>query len=346
MSAQNNSDIRRRRAIARRKRVIRNRIVLAAGLFAVIVIVIVILAVSCGKGKEGSRGSTPQSEQQSQTDSGSGQNSASGKDSASGSDSSSGKDSEADSRGETATGQDGNADDGQTAETQTEARRKYTAGEYEAAGVNELKDIPILMYHRIYDMKNSETEFTGGNVDASGYNRTSEAFEADLEFYYENGYRTIRIADYVKGYIDVPFGMTPVILTFDDGYNNALLDGFDADGNPIFQKGCAMEVLERVKARHPDFNLTATFFLNQHLFTNCEEDDIRLIKWMVDNGYDIGNHTKTHPDLSKLTAAEIEEEIGYEYKLLNDIIPGRYVDIVALPYGSPSDVSDHIQRNL
>ena len=60
---------------------------------------------------------------------------------------------------------------------------------YKNAGINELNSVPILMYHRIYDMKNSETSYTGGNVDKDGYNRTSEAFEADLRSYYEMGYR-------------------------------------------------------------------------------------------------------------------------------------------------------------
>ena len=46
----------------------------------------------------------------------------------------------------------------------------YSAEEYRNAGVNELNSVPILMYHRVYGMKNSETEYTGGNVDKDGYN--------------------------------------------------------------------------------------------------------------------------------------------------------------------------------
>ena len=52
-----------------------------------------------------------------------------------------------------------------TAETTPETTefKLYSADEYRNAGVNELNSVPILMYHRVYNMKNSETKYTGGN---------------------------------------------------------------------------------------------------------------------------------------------------------------------------------------
>ena len=219
------------------------------------------------------------------------------------------------------------------------ASKLYTDEEYAAAGVNEAGGVPVLMYHRIYDMSSSETEYTGGNVDPDGYNRTSEAFEADLEQYYEWGYRCIKLEDFLDGNIDVEFGCSPIIITFDDGEKQAVIDGFDSNGDPVFSDNGALAVLERVEKRHPDFNVTATFFLCGGLFTNGLEKDRQLLNWMVDNGYEIGNHTQYHYNLAELTASEIEEEVGYMYDLLDDMIPGRYLDVVALPYGSPSDTS-------
>lgn len=215
----------------------------------------------------------------------------------------------------------------------------YTAAEYRDAGVNELNSVPILMYHRVYGMKNSETEYTGGNVDKDGYNRTSEAFEADLRSYYEMGYRMMRLTDYVDGYIDVPFGYSPVILTFDDGIRDVVLEGWNADGSPIFDPTCAIGILEKIKAEYPDYNVTATFFLNSGLFGNGEENDRKVLKWMVDNGYDIGNHTWDHVKLGDCSADEIEKQVGKMYQKLEEIIPGQYVNIVALPFGSPENVS-------
>ena len=225
----------------------------------------------------------------------------------------------------------------ETSETTTEATTRPTRAldEYKSAGVNELNSVPVLMYHRIYNMKNSETKYTGGNVDKDGYNRTSEAFEKDLRSFYEQGYRMMRLTDFVDGNIDVAFGYSPLILTFDDGINDVVLEGWNTDGSPKFQEGCAIDVLEKIKAEFPDYNVTATFFLNCNLFCNNDADDRKVIKWLVDNGYDIGNHTYNHVKLGGMSADQIEKEVGQMYKLLDEIIPGRYVNIIALPYGSP-----------
>ena len=226
-----------------------------------------------------------------------------------------------------------------TTPTTTELQLR-TAEEYRNAGVNELNSVPILMYHRIYGMTNSETQYTGGNVDKDGYNRTSEAFEADLHSYYQQGYRMMRLTDFVDGYIDVEFGYSPLILTFDDGIRDVVLEGWNDDGSPKFDPTCAIGILEKIKAEYPDFNVTATFFVNATLFGNSEEDDRKVMKWMVDNGYDIGNHTRDHVKLGGLESDEIEKQVGALYKLLEDIIPGQYVNIIALPFGSPENISE------
>lgn len=223
---------------------------------------------------------------------------------------------------------------------ETTAKKIYTAEEYKAAGINELNSVPILMYHRIYGMTNAETSYTGGNVDKDGYNRTSEAFEADLRMYYQQGYRMMRLTDYVDGNIDVEFGYSPLILTFDDGIRDVVVQGWNTDGSPIFDPTCAIAILEKIKAEYPDYNVTATFFLYSILFENGEENDYKVIKWLVDNGYDIGNHTLDHTKLGGCEPEEIEKQVGAMYKKLDQIIPGQYVNIIALPYGSPESMSE------
>ena len=57
------------------------------------------------------------------------------------------------------------------------------------------------------------------------------------------------------------------------------------------------------------------------------------------HGYDVGNHSKTHPDFTKIGYEESKEEIGFVYQRLEQIIPDEYVSIVALPFGSPYRVT-------
>ncbi len=201
--------------------------------------------------------------------------------------------------------------------------------------INELGTVPIMMYHGIVDMKSSETEYTGGNVDKDGYNRTAEAFREDLEFYYQNGYRMVRLTDYIDGNIDVEYGKSPIILTFDDGNkNNLKVTGLDEDGNIIIDENSAVGILESFKEKYPDYNVTATFFVNGGLFNQPEYNE-KILKWLVENGYDVGNHTENHLDIKKSSSEQVNKEIVSVYKQLDEIIPEKYVNIIALPFGSP-----------
>lgn len=201
--------------------------------------------------------------------------------------------------------------------------------------INELGKVPIMMYHSIVDMKNADTKYIGGNVDQSGYIRTTEAFKNDLEFYYQEGYRMISLDDYINGIIDVEYGKSPIIITFDDGReNNLKVTGLDDDGNIIIDPNSAVGILESFKQKYPDYNVTATFFVNEGLFNQSNYND-KILKWLVDNNYDIGNHTKGHIDISKKSSDEVSTSVGYIYDLLETIIPNNYLKIVALPFGSP-----------
>lgn len=206
---------------------------------------------------------------------------------------------------------------------------------YSEYKVNELGRVPIMMYHGIIDMMDDETDYIGGNVDKDGYQRTKESFINDLEFYYNEGYRMIRLEDYVNGIIDVEVGKSPIVLTFDDGLtNNIKVLGLDENGEIIIDPSSAVGILEQFKRKYPDYNVTATFFVNGGLFRQSEYNE-KILNWLIDNGYDVGNHSYTHPDFTKITSDEVETEIGKIYNILDKYIEGKYVNIVALPYGSP-----------
>ena len=204
---------------------------------------------------------------------------------------------------------------------------------YREKKVNELGKVPIMMYHGIIDTE--DNKYTGGNVDKNGYNRTVKAFKEDLEFYYQSGYRMIRLNDYINGIIDVPIGCSPIILTFDDGdKNNFNVLGRNEDGTLKIDPNSAVGILEEFKKKYPDFNVTATFFVMNGIF-NQSEYNKEIVNWLVDNGYDVGNHTTIHPDFTTISTDKTKEVVGKMYQKLDELLGDKYVKIVALPYGSP-----------
>lgn len=209
---------------------------------------------------------------------------------------------------------------------------------YKEYKVNELGNVPIMMYHGIQNITNNI--YIGGNIDEDGYQRTANAFRKDLEFYYNNGYRMIKLNDYVEGNIEVKLGKSPIVLTFDDGLeNNIKITGLDDNGNIIIDSNCAVGILEEFKDKYPDYNVTATFFVNASLFNQSEYNE-QILKWLVDNNYSIGNHSYSHVDFSKIDSNKTEEEIGKMYEFFDSIIPEKYEKIVALPFGSPYTVNN------
>ena len=204
---------------------------------------------------------------------------------------------------------------------------------YQEKKVNELGKVPIMMYHGIIDT--NDNKYTGGNVDKDGYNRTAKAFRDDLEFFYKSGYRMIRLNDYINGVIDVEIGYSPIILTFDDGdKNNFNVLGRNDDGSLQIDPNCAVGILEEYKKKYKDFNVTATFFVMDGIF-NQSEYNKEIVNWLVDNGYDIGNHTTIHPDFTTISTTKTQEVVGKMYQKLDSLLEDKYVKIVALPYGSP-----------
>jgi len=202
-------------------------------------------------------------------------------------------------------------------------------------GINELGKVPINDKEFSKDFNKYKNNDIFGIKYKDGYNRTPEAFREDLEFYYENGYEMIRLDDYINGIVKASYGKSPIILTFDDGNeDNIKVTGLDDKGNIIIDKNSAVGILEEFKKKHPDTNVTATFFVNGGIFNQSEYND-KILKWMVENGYDIGNHTETHLDIKKSSGDRVQKEIAYVYDELEKVIPGKYVKIIALPFGSP-----------
>ncbi|HEX6988106.1 MAG TPA: polysaccharide deacetylase family protein [Bacillota bacterium] len=178
--------------------------------------------------------------------------------------------------------------------------------------------MPILVYHRIGDAEGR-------------WRRTPEGLYADLEQLYEAGFRPVRLRAYLDGRIDLPPGYAPVILTFDDSTADQL--SWDEAGTPV--PDSAVGVLLRFAADHPGWDATAVFFVNAGPFGSDSEAKVR---WLVEQGFEVENHTWSHANLNDLDAAAAGREVGRLSRWIEEAT-GRAPLAVALPFGGrPADV--------
>lgn len=209
-------------------------------------------------------------------------------------------------------------DDGES-ENSTEEAEDPISGIDLSLKPNELGEIMILMYHGI-------------GAQESDWQRTPENFRKDLEYMYQNKYQMISLNDYARGEINTRAGYTPIILTFDDGRQNNF-NYIEENGKLVIDPDCAVGILQEFREKYPDFDVTASFFLGTNIFGQKEYEEEKL-RFLVDRGYDIGNHTYSHSKLELLESSEIQKEIGAVNNIINSLVPDYAVETLALPHGS------------
>ncbi|MHB8652048.1 MAG: polysaccharide deacetylase family protein [Minisyncoccota bacterium] len=168
--------------------------------------------------------------------------------------------------------------------------------------------IPIFIYHSVLPDHPSETPIQ------KEYTITPELFEQQLIYLRDHGYTTISLDELVR---DIKMGTTsptikPVVLTFDDGWRNQYYYAF-----PLLKK----------------YHATATFFV----YTNPISRSPNFLTWdelreMQSAGMTFGDHTLSHPYLSRLTAEEIHAEVLGGKKVLEEHL-GIPITHFASPFG-------------
>lgn len=203
--------------------------------------------------------------------------------------------------------------------------------DYNEVKPNEIGSIFTAMYHGIKDLP--------------PYHRTAENFKKDLNYMYENGYRPISVEDYVSGNITVEAGMTPIILSFDDGLSSTFALEKDNNGQLVPKEGTAVYIMEEFAKEHPDFGKAAVFYINgDDAYGEGDGTYEERLNWLVDHGYSLGNHTATHPHLNKLNPEQIQKEIGIVDRMIKDAVPGYEVMSIAYPFGQrPADYLDLVK---
>jgi peptidoglycan/xylan/chitin deacetylase (PgdA/CDA1 family) len=191
---------------------------------------------------------------------------------------------------------------------------------------NEMGMMMILMYHDI-----GEKEST--------WSRKSEALREDLETLYAERYRPISLRELVNNNISTPVGFTPVVLTFDDGTKGQFRVQIK-DGEKVIDPRSAVGILEAFHDEHPDFEPKATFFLHGNTpFFQPDLVEFKL-RYLVDHGFDIGNHSTRHQNLGGTgmqSAVKIQYALGNQSIFLKKMLgnhPAYPIDTLALCYGA------------
>lgn len=159
------------------------------------------------------------------------------------------------------------------------------------------------------------------------WTRSPAGFMADLTRLYALGFRPMNLGDMVRNQPDSPVGSHPVVLTFDDGDPTQFAWGANDQPDP----SSAVGVLLAFHKIHPDWALRGTFFVNDNPFG---ADSAAKVKYLVQHGFEIGNHTLDHQDVGKLPVAGIESEIGRLQEKIAGWAPGYQPVSFALPYGA------------
>jgi peptidoglycan/xylan/chitin deacetylase (PgdA/CDA1 family) len=189
---------------------------------------------------------------------------------------------------------------------------------------NELGSVMILEYHRI------------GEPDGR-WTRSPDHFRDDLERLWSAGYRAVALDAVVTGSIDLPAGTSPVVLTFDDS-SPGQFRYLEREGRLAIDPDCAVGILEAFVRVHPEFGLTATFFVlpaaaEPNRLFGQPQHEVRKLQYLVSRGFELGNHTFWHADLARYPETVVRSQLAKAQERIEQIIPGYRLRALALPMG-------------
>lgn len=175
-------------------------------------------------------------------------------------------------------------------------------------------NIPILMYHQIDVPPPSGTPLRGLVVSAGAFSRQMALLKM-------MGYQGLSMRD-LEPYLQGEIQGNVVGISFDDGYLNNVRNAL-----PVLQK----------------YGFTATCYAVSSMMGGTNSWDRGLVAekplmtkadWRawLSNGMDVGSHTRTHADLTKLSIEEAEDQIAGSKAELQDTL-GCEVRHFCYPYG-------------
>ncbi len=190
---------------------------------------------------------------------------------------------------------------------------------------NKKKDgVIVLAYHQIRDVEYSDDYKTRLFI------TSTEIFEKEMKYLYDNGYTSISFTDYINYLKDKtknPIPKKSVIISFDDGYITQYTNAF-----PILKK----------------YNLKATFFIYMgciDIFPACMNSE--NLKELISNKMFLANHTLNHIYLPNYKDRTIIKEIENNQNILQEKFGFQNIEkVLAYPYGGQDSRIKNILNNL
>ena len=196
---------------------------------------------------------------------------------------------------------------------------------------NELGRIMVVEYHLFGDRNTT-------------YTRDRSSFRKDLELLHKRGYRPVNMAQVLDRKIDLPRGLSPVVFTFDDA-SPEQFSYIERDGKLEIDPKSALGIWLDFRKSHPDWDNKAvfcllsgaaagrSFFGDRNIQNQKTAWRFPKVKWLVDNGFELCNHTLWHAQLSKYPDAFVQEQIARLALAVDSVVPGYKMRSMALPQG-------------
>jgi len=165
--------------------------------------------------------------------------------------------------------------------------------------------IPILLYHSI-------------NNDKSNLSLSLEDFEKQIKFLNKTGFQTVSFDGINKN------KKKTIIITFDDGYKDTYQFALPILKKYNFKATCFL--VSNLIGKKNFWDSLRDDFISKDLMNT---DDIN--EW-IKNGMLIGSHSHNHDDLTKLNKFDLEKDLDFSKKTLEDKF-GIEINNFCYPFG-------------
>lgn len=187
-----------------------------------------------------------------------------------------------------------------------------------------MQKIPVLTFH---------------SIDESGsvISTNRETFRRQMKFLREAEYNVVSLKKLAKGLKEnADFSPKTIVLTFDDGFRNFYTEAF-----PVLEEHGFVATIFLVTdycGKLNDWEGNWAMSKPQELLSWSEIEELSK------RGIEFGAHTLTHPNLTKISAKEIEREIAESKAAIEEHL-GVEAATFAYPYGIFNEQVKQIVQN-